>query len=130
MIVTEVLAEIMTAAAATGATAPNRWGERAPRPPMILVELPEQVVYDSGGKFTRYADVPVAVLVGDPTQPSSFRAAAAYLDDESPASLKLAIEAHEYESCATVRVATGSVEVFTLQGQDFLGALVHVDVTG
>jgi len=130
MIMIDVLTELMTAAAATGATAPQQWGDRPPHPPMVLVELPEQVVYDSGGHFTRYPDVPLAVLVGPTASGDSFRKAAAYLDDTGPRSIKQAVESFDFTACATVRVATASVEAFTLQGHDFLGALFHIDVTG
>lgn len=127
----EILSELSTAASAVdGVTVPARWGERPPRPPMALIEMPDEVVYDAGGTgFVRLPDVPLVIVCGGPTDPAAFRTAARYADTEGPASVKWMMEGYPYTACSTVRVATASPDVVDLAGTTFLAMIFHIDVT-
>ena len=131
MILADVLGELMAAAEGAGVAVPERWGDRPPRPPLAVVELPERVVFDVGGTgFDRYPSVSLVVIVGEPASPHSYRALTGYLDGTGPQSVKAAVEAYAYTACGTVRVIDAVPDVVTLAGVDFLAAVFHIDVTG
>lgn len=124
-----VLSELMQAAGTVdGITVPPRWGDRPPRPPTALVELPEEIQYDAGGRgYDRLPDVPLVVLCGDPTQPAAFRTAAAYADT-GPGSVKTVMESYDYVEPITVRVASCTPDVADLAGTSFYVVIFHLDV--
>lgn len=131
MILADVLDELMAAAEGAGVAVPERWGDRPPRPPLALVELPDRIVFDTGGTgFDRYPSVALVVIVGDPAAPASYRALTGYLDGTGPQSIKQAVEAYAYTACGTVRVVDAVPDVVSLAGVDLLAAVFHIDVAG
>jgi|KBSMisStandDraft_5_1062788.scaffolds.fasta_scaffold1412009_2 hypothetical protein len=130
MIILDVLDEITAALAGTGVSVPNAFGEIPVQPPVALLHLPP-VVFDTGGRgFDRLPDVAIAVLIGDPTDPATYRTAATYADGVGPTSVKQAVQAYPYAACSTVRIVKADPVVATLQGVSLLGWMFHADVTG
>ncbi|MEK8107410.1 hypothetical protein NKG94_23835 [Micromonospora sp. M12] len=70
------------------------------------------------------------MLVANPTQPEARRAVAEYADGSGDRSIKVAIEAHEYTSCDSVRVAWSEFDSAKYAGTDYLAAIFHLDITG
>lgn len=131
MILADVLDELMAAVESAGISVPERWGDRPPRPPIALVQLPDRVVFDTGGTgFDRYPSLGLVVAVGEPGAPTSYRALTGYLDGSGPQSVKQAVESYEYAACGTVRVVDAVPDVVTLAGIDLLAAIFHIDVAG
>jgi len=130
MILGAVLAELLTAAAATGVRTPPRLGDRPAGAPMAIVELPASILFDRGGRFDRYPDVRLVVMCGPPTAPASWRALTPFADGAGPQSVKAAVDGYAYTSCSTVRVASAEPDVVTFDGVDQLALVFHIDVTG
>lgn len=131
MILADVLDELMAAAEGAGISVPERWGDRPPRPPLALVELPERVVFDVGGTgYDRYPSVSLVVIVGEPASPHSYRALTGYLDGQGPQSIKQAVEAYPFTACGSVRVVDAVPDVVSLAGVDLLAAVFHIDIAG
>lgn len=113
-----------------GLTVPE-WGVQRISPPAALIPLPERVDYDA--TYVRgqdlIPDLPVLVLVANPTQPEARRAVAAYANGVGPSSVKVAIEAREYIGF-TARVAWVEFDVVQYAGVDYLAAAFHLEISG
>lgn len=108
------------------------WGVQRISPPAAIIPLPERIEYDStyGRGSDRYPDLPVIVLVANPTQRTSRKEIAAYADGSGAKSVKAAIQAHTYTSCDTVRVASCEFDTVKYAAVDYLAAIFHLDITG
>jgi hypothetical protein len=130
VILADVLSELLAAAATTGVRIPPQLGDKPAGSPMAIVELPDTILFDKGGRFDRYPDVRLVLMCGPPTAPTSWRALTPYADGTGPKSMKAALEAHPYTACSTVRVASAEPDVVSYSGVDQLAIVFHIDVTG
>lgn len=108
------------------------WGVQRVQSPAVVITLPERIDYDAtyGRGSDHIPDLSVIVLVANPTQPTARKAIAAYADGSGAKSVKAAIEAHEYTSCDSVRVAWAEFDSAKYAGTDYLAAIFHLDITG
>ncbi len=108
------------------------WGVQRVHSPAAVIALPDRIDYDAtyGRGSDRYPDLSVIVLVANPTQPAARRAIAAYADGSGAKSVKVAVEAHEYTSCDSVRVAWAEPDNAKYAGTDYLAMIFHLDITG
>ena len=127
-----VAAELSTALASISGLRRPAWGVERITPPAVVIPLPERIDYDAtyGRGSDQYPDLPVIVLVANPTQPAARKAIAAYADGSGPKSVKAAIEAHTYTACDSVRVAWAEFDSAKYAGTDYLAAIFHLDITG
>ncbi len=131
MILVDVLAELLAAAATTGVVTPPRVGDRPAGAPMAIVELPDSILYDTGGRgLDRYPDVRLVVMAGTPGRPESVRALCPYADGTGPQSIKAALESFPYTACSAVRVAKAEPAAVAYSGVDQLAMIFHCDVAG
>jgi hypothetical protein len=127
-----VAAELSTALETiTGLRVPP-WGIERISPPAAVIALPERIDYDStyGRGSDRWPDLAVIVLVGQPAARSARKAIAAYADGSGAKSVKVAIEAHTYTACDSVRVAWAEFDTAKYAGTDYLACIFHLDITG
>jgi hypothetical protein len=108
------------------------WGVKQITPPAAVIALPERIDYDAtyGRGSDRFPDLAVIVLVGKPEERASRKALGAYADGSGARSVKVAVEAHTYTSCDSVRVAWAEPDTATFAGVDYLAMIFHLDVTG
>lgn len=100
-------------------------------PPAAIVGWPDPYTYDSTmGRGSDRFTMPVWVVVGNVDARTSRDAIAKYADGSGEASVKVAIEATEYESCDSVRVQSCEFGTITVAGVEFLAATFQIDVTG
>lgn len=128
----EVAAELGPVLATIEGLSVPEWGVQRVFPPAAIIALPERIEYDSTyvRGSDRIPDLEVVVLVANPTQPTARREIAAYTDGSGPKSVKAAVEAHEYTSCDSIRVAWAEFDTAKYAGTDYLAAIFHLDITG
>ncbi|MEV4212920.1 hypothetical protein [Micromonospora sp. NPDC049662] len=128
----DVSGELATALGTIEGLNVPEWGVQRVQSPAVVVTLPERIDYDAtyGRGSDHYPDLTVIVLVANPTQPTARQAIAAYADGSGDRSVKAAIEAHEYTSCDSVRVAWAEFDTAKYAGTDYLAAIFHLDITG
>ena len=106
------------------------WADRV-TPPAAIVAWPDPVTYDA--TMARGADqmtVPVIVLVGRFDARSTRDRLAIYLDGTGASSVKAVLEAAEYTACDSVRVASATVDSYSVAAVDYLGAEFSLDIFG
>ena len=99
--------------------------------PAAVVLFPETLTYDATmARGADRADFQVIVLVGKVSDRVARDKLALYLNGTGARSVKTVVEADRTLGGAadTARVATGTVETFTVGGADYLGARFTVDV--
>lgn len=106
------------------------WADRI-TPPAAVVAWPDPVTYDA--TMARGADqmtLPLFVLVGRFDARTTRDRLAVYLDGSGASSVKAVLEAHTYTSCDSVRVASATVDSYTVAAVDYLGAEFSLDIFG
>lgn len=100
--------------------------------PAGYVSYPQTVTYT--GAYQRgeceYTALPVTVLVGKPTQKSTRDRIAAYCDVSGPSSIPRILEEHRWQSCDDLTCGTGSFDVETVAGVDYLAVTFLCTVIG
>lgn len=96
------------------------------------ITYPRQITFDEtyGRGEDIYEDVPVVVLVADPTDRRTRDRIAPWCDSTGPDSVKQAFESHVWTSCDDVRIGTGEFDVETVGGVDYLTVIFKAAVTG
>lgn len=101
-------------------------------PPAAIVSYPDTIVFDEA--YARGMDrmtMNVWVYEGKVSDRAVKDRLGAYCNGSGPSSIKAAIEAHDYTTCDSVRVA--SIEFDTtafIAGVDHISAVFEVDVAG
>lgn len=132
VILSLVVAEVLGVAEGVGLRV-GKWGEAVARPPMAIVAMPEQIVYDPlGGRrsLDRIPELDLIVMGGEPTSARVMRQVAEYADSAGPRSIPAAIDAHAWISCDSARVASAECDVVTYASTDQLAFIFHIDITG
>jgi hypothetical protein len=100
-------------------------------PPAAIVSYPEGIVFDRTyrrGKDT--LTLPVVVVVGKPNDRSTVTRLGAYCDGSGGSSIKAVLESGTYTSFDRVRVTDVDFDVYTIGGNDYMGALFMLDIGG
>jgi hypothetical protein len=99
--------------------------------PAPYVELPP-IVYGAGGPgLHRIDDLGLAIFFGPANNATVFRTALAYASTTGDKSIKSVLEAHAWEACGTMFVASAEPTVETVQGSNpSLGYTFHLQITG
>lgn len=101
--------------------------------PAATVLYPEDYTYD--GTYSRGMDqmtVRVAVFVNKATgdERTTRDRLSAYLNGSGPASVKAVLEADTYESLDVLRVVSADLDVYTMNGADYLVAVFELEISG
>lgn len=106
------------------------WADRI-TPPAAIVAWPDPVTYDATmGRGADQMTLPLFVLVGRFDARSTRDRLAVYLDGSGDSSVKAVLEAHTWTSCDSVRVASATVDSYTVAAVDYLGAEFSLDIFG
>lgn len=100
-------------------------------PPSAVVLFPSIYTYDE--TYQRGMDrmsIPVMVMVGRTTERTSRSQLARYLNGSGSDSIKAVVESGEYTAFDSVRVAKVDIDVYTMNGTDYWGAVFELDVLG
>jgi len=128
----DVLDEILAvlAAADVGLNVPDDQGVRG-GPPAPYVELPEITYGESGPGLDRIADYGLMIIFGPATNSQVFRLALAFASSGGEQSVKLMLEAHQWQTCGTVFVKSAEPSLETERGGNpAIAYTFHIDITG
>lgn len=126
-----IATEIRTVAKTLGIRTPP-WGAMQIQPPALIVPLPDRIEVHStyGNGLSRIEDLPVALLIGNPTEPAAYTQIAAYTAGAGAKSLTLAFEGHTWACCDELTVTSIELGFGTYAGQEVLAAEFHLDIMG
>lgn len=99
--------------------------------PAAVVLYPRAYTFDE--TYGRGADrltLPLAVLVGRVTERTTRDILSAYLDGSGPSSIKRVVESGLYTAFDDVRVTGVEIDVMTMAGTDYWGAVFELDIMG
>lgn len=100
-------------------------------PPAAIISYPETYTYDETyGRGMDRMTLPAIVVVGRLSDRSTRDLLSAYVDGSGSSSVKAVVEAGSYTACHTVRVASVSIDVVTIGGDDLLAGTFDFDITG
>lgn len=100
-------------------------------PPGAIVGLPDTHTFDATmGRGTDHATFPIIVVVGKADAKSARDKLAAYANGTGAASVKAAVEGHEYTACDPPAVRSIEYATSTIGGVEYLSATFLVDVYG
>jgi hypothetical protein len=101
-------------------------------PPAAVVAYPDS--YDFDGTYGRGMDsmsLSVVVWVGKALERTTRDRISAYLDGSGTSSLKEVLESDDtYSSFDVLRVVSAKLDVFTMNGADYLVAVFDLDISG
>ncbi|KUL22353.1 hypothetical protein [Actinoplanes awajinensis] len=101
-------------------------------PPAGYVSYPASVDFDAayGRGVDRITGLPIALLAGEPTEPSTRDQVATWAAGAGGQSVKARMEAHTWTSCDDLTVTSCSFDVETVAGVDYLAAAFTADIIG
>lgn len=100
-------------------------------PPAAIVAPPEAYTYDTTyGRGVDSLTIPIFVLIGSVHDRSANARLAAYIDGSGASSFKAVLRAGVYTAFSTHRVRDVTVDVYSMNGVEYLGAMFSVDITG
>lgn len=100
-------------------------------PPTGIVSYPERVDYDQtyGRGMTRIPDLPVLLVVGKATERAARNKVAAWVSDEGPQSVKLALEdAAGSPPWHDLKVSSAEFDVVTIASIDYIAAMFSCEI--
>lgn len=106
-------------------------GAVVPPAAVFLNPAPGDITYDATyGRGMDRMILPVVVLIARSTERGATEQVRPYLDGSGAQSVKAVLEAGEYETLHTVRVAEGGVDGVKWAGTDYLAALFNIHISG
>lgn len=131
MILSDVMDEVARRLRGLEGVRAYEWPTNSVQSPAAVVLYPQRYDYDETyGRGTDRMTLPVAVLVGRTTERSTRDILSALISGEGPKSLKAVLDGGGYDSCDTVRVMNVEIDVMTMSGVDYWGAVCNLDVLG
>lgn len=133
MILSDVMDELAERLGTIDGLRAYGWPVESVSPPAGFVGYPEAWDYDE--TMRRGMDrtvIPVAILIGNPDARSSRDRLSKYLDGAGSASVKSVLEAEDagYTSFDSCRVQGADIDVYALNGVEYLTAIFQVDIAG
>jgi hypothetical protein len=126
-----VMDEVGAALAGIDGLRVHAWPVATVVPPAAVVLFPRQYAYDlTYGRGSDRLTLPVAVMVGRITERTAKTSMAGFLDGSGDSSVKRAVEHGLYQSLDSVRVTGVDVDVMTMGGVDYWGAVFELDIAG
>lgn len=108
-----------------------RYPTDAPQVPAAIVSYPVEWTFDSTmRRGTDECVLGVVVVVGKGTDRAARDRLAKYVDGSGSASVKAVVEAGEYTSLATARVAEVVIGTGTWNGVEYLSAVFEISISG
>lgn len=100
-------------------------------PPAAVVGYPEEITFDvTMGRGVDQLTFPVFVLCGRLSDRSAREALGPFLDGSGAQSVKEALKNGTYVEASSVRAASATVQVISMNAVDYLAAVFSVDVFG
>lgn len=100
-------------------------------PPAAVVSYPDEYTFDATyGRGMDRMTLPVALVVGRPTDRSTRDRLAGYCDGSGVSSVKAALESGAYSVMDTLRVVSVSIDAVSIGGVEYAAALFELDITG
>lgn len=99
--------------------------------PAAVVAYPSDYEFDATyGRGMDTLTLNVIVWVGKPVERTTRDRISAYLDGSGTASVKEVLESHTYTSLDVLRVASADLDVYTMNGADYLVAVFELAIAG
>lgn len=98
----------------------------------VIVSYPESVDFDQtyGRGEDTITDLPVSVLIGEPTERTTRDEAAKWADGDGVTSVKRTLEDHAWQSCDDVQVVRAEFDVMPVGGIPWLAVTFSCNITG
>lgn len=98
----------------------------------VLVSYPESIDFDQtyGRGEDTITDLPVMVVIGQPTERETREQAAKWTDGDGVTSVKTVLEAHTWQSCDDVQVVDAKFVVIAIAGVPYLSIMFSCNITG
>jgi hypothetical protein len=131
MIVADVMDELATALRTIAGLRVFAWPPGGVTPPAAIVGYPDSGVFDE--VYRRGADslqIPIAVIVGRPTDRCTRDALSGYASGSGTSAIKQVVDTATYTTCDEVRVASWETDTITIGSIDYLAAVFDVAIIG
>jgi hypothetical protein len=101
-------------------------------PPAGYVSYPQSINFDQAYQRGEdgFTDLPMVLLVGEPTEPRTRDTVAAWASGDGPQSVKRAMEEHSWRSCDDLTVTSCEFDVEMIAGVPYLAAMFKATVVG
>jgi hypothetical protein len=109
----------------------HAWPVLSVTSPAAVVLYPSTYTFDEtyGRGMDRFP-LPVAVMVGRTTERTTRDILSGFLSGSGPSSIKEVIESGTYDAFDSVRVTGAEIDVMTMGGVDYWGAVFELDIVG
>lgn len=99
--------------------------------PAAVVAYPSDYEFDATyGRGMDQMTLNVIVWVGKPVERTTRDRISAYLNGSGTSSVKEVLESHTYTSLDVLRVASADLDVYTMNGADYLVAVFELAIAG
>lgn len=107
------------------------WPGGAVTPPAAIVTYPTDYTFDATyGRGMDKLNIPIVVLVGNPTQRTARDAMGQYVNGSGASSVKAVLESGTYTAFDSIRVASVDFDVYEEAGGKYLAAIFDCEIAG
>lgn len=128
----DVMGEIATVLAGLEELSVFGYPANTVAPPAAIVTYPDVIDFDVsyGRGLDRIPRLPVVLVIGKADEESARDRLGQYIDGSGDSSIKQLLESGTYTAFDTLAVTSAEIDVYTIGGTDYLGAVFYCDITG
>lgn len=127
----DVMDELALRLSTIGNLRVSEWPTAATTPPAAFVDYPETYTFDATyGRGADTMNIPVVVVVGQPSVRAARGLLAGYLRGSGTQSVKTALERGRTAAFDSIHVSSAEIEIYELAATRYLAAIFTCEITG
>lgn len=127
----DVMDELALRLSTIGNLRVSEWPTASTTPPAAFVDYPEEYAFDATyGRGCDTMNIPVVVVVGQPSVRAARGLLSGYLAGAGTQSVKAALERGRSSAFDSIQVSGAEIEIYELAATKYLAAIFSCEITG